>query len=221
MAGKRPDRTPGQAPAACLVAAAATAVALVAAWALAGAATAAAADAPGAKTGASAARKSKEKLALVSPDIGQGKTLSEDQVFNSFGCKGKNISPELHWSGAPAGTKSFALMVHDPDAPTGSGFWHRIVYNIPADVDHLPSEAGDPKKPGLPKGAVQGRTDFGTVGYGGPCPPPGKPHHYHFKLFALKVPKLEVPADATAAMIGFNVNANKLAEAELVGLYGR
>ncbi len=213
MAGKRALRTPGQALAAPLAVIAAAALALAASLAT-GAAATAAADTPAKKPRTS-------KLALVSPDIGQGKTLSEDQVFNGFGCKGKNLSPELHWSGAPEGTKSFALMVHDPDAPTGSGFWHWIVYNIPADVDHLAAEAGDPKKPGLPKGAVQGRTDFGTVGYGGPCPPPGKPHHYHFKLFALKVPKLEVPADATAAMIGFNVNANKLAEADLVGLYGR
>jgi len=221
MAGNRTHRKPERAPVARLVAVAGVAGAM-AATLVTGATVARAADTPTAKAAAPAAKKSQaSKLALVSPDIGQGKTLSDDQVFNSFGCKGKNISPELHWSGAPDGTKSFALMVHDPDAPTGSGFWHWIIYNIPADVDHLPSEAGDPKKPGLPKGAVQGRTDFGTVGYGGPCPPPGKPHHYHFKLFALKVPKLEVPADATAAMIGFNVNANKLAEADLVGLYGR
>lgn len=221
MAGKRIDRKPRQVPVASLVAVAAAAVAMTAALAMVGTSATVAADTPAAKAEAHTANKSKTKLALVSPDIGQGKTLSEDQVFNGFGCKGKNVSPELHWSGAPEGTKSFALMVHDPDAPTGSGFWHWVVYNIPADVDHLPAEAGDPKKPGLPKGAVQGRTDFGTPGYGGPCPPPGKPHHYHFKLFALKVPKLEVPADATAAMIGFNVNANKLAETDLVGLYGR
>jgi Raf kinase inhibitor-like YbhB/YbcL family protein len=230
MAHRESDRSRGPARTLGFGPAAAIAIAVTAALATAPTATAgpagrtriAAADAPATKAEASATKKSKAaKLALVSPDVGQGKTLSEDQVFNGFGCKGKNISPELHWSGAPEGTKSFALMVHDPDAPTGSGFWHWVVYNIPADVDHLPAEAGDPKKPGLPKGAVQGRTDFGTPGYGGPCPPPGKPHHYHFKLFALKVPKLEVPADATAAMIGFNVNANKLAETDLVGLYGR
>ena len=219
MAGTRTDRKPGRASLARSVVVA-VAAAMAATLAMGG--VAAAADTPAAKAGASAAKKPKAaKLTLVSPDIGQDKTMSEDQVFNAFGCKGKNLSPELHWSGAPEGTKSFALMVHDPDAPTGSGFWHWVVYNIPADVDHLPSEAGDPKKPGLPKGAVQGRTDFGTLGYGGPCPPPGKPHHYHFRLFALKVPKLEVPTDATAAMIGFNVNANKLADTELVGLYGR
>jgi len=190
----------------------------------AGGGAAAAADTSPAKAAAPAAKKSKgtAKFTLVSPDIGQGKDIPDAQVFNGFGCKGKNLSPELHWSGAPEGTQSFALMVHDPDAPTGSGFWHWIVYNIPADTDHIPAEAGDPKQPrGLPKGAVQGRTDFGTVGYGGPCPPPGKPHHYHFRLFALKVPKLDLPADATGAMIGFNVNANKLAETDLMGIYGR
>jgi len=184
----------------------------------------AAADAATAKAAAPTAKKSKgtSKFTLVSPDIGQGKDIPDAQVFNGFGCKGKNLSPELHWSGAPEGTQSFALMVHDPDAPTGSGFWHWIVYNIPATEDHLPAEAGDPKQPrGLPKGAVQGRNDFGNAAYGGPCPPPGKPHHYHFRLFALKVPKLDLPADATGAMIGFNVNANKLAETDLMGLYGR
>ena len=161
------------------------------------------------------------KFTLVSPDIGQGKTIANDQVFNGFGCKGKNLSPALFWSGAPADTKSFAIMVHDPDAPTGSGFWHWVVYNIPAGTESIPAEAGDVKKKGMPAGTVQGRTDFGTFGYGGPCPPPGKPHHYHFRIFALKVPKLEVPADATTALIGFNVQANKLAEADLVGVYGR
>ncbi|MGH8209236.1 MAG: YbhB/YbcL family Raf kinase inhibitor-like protein [Steroidobacteraceae bacterium] len=173
---------------------------------------------------APAAKKSARtagKFTLVSPDIGQGKTIAADQVFNGFGCSGKNISPALFWSGTPAGTKSFALMVHDPDAPTGSGFWHWVVYNIPADATSIPAEAGDPKKKLMPAGTVQGRTDFGTVGYSGPCPPPGKPHHYHFRLFALKVAKLDVPADATAALIGFNVNTNKLAEADLTGVYGR
>jgi Raf kinase inhibitor-like YbhB/YbcL family protein len=179
-----------------------------------------AADAPAAKKTAGTPDRAK-KFTLVSPDIGQGKNIAEDQVFNGFGCKGKNLSPALFWSGAPADTKSFAIMVHDPDAPTGSGFWHWVVYNIPAGTESIPAEAGDVKKKGMPVGSVQGRTDFGTFGYGGPCPPPGKPHHYHFRVFALKVPKLEVPTDATAALIGFSVQANKLAEADLVGLYGR
>src|SRR5580692_1027644 len=184
---------------------------------------AAAADAPPAKAGTAlpTAKKAAGKFTVVSPDIGQGKTIADDQVFNAFGCKGKNLSPALFWSGAPAGTQSFAIMVHDPDAPTGSGFWHWVVYNIPAGTESIPAEAGDVKKKGMPVGSVQGRTDFGTFGYGGPCPPPGKVHHYHFRVFALKVPKLEVPTDATAALIGFNVQANKLAEADLVGMYGR
>jgi Raf kinase inhibitor-like YbhB/YbcL family protein len=176
--------------------------------------------APGAKKSA-AGTAAAAKFKLVSPDIGQGKTIAEDQVFNGFGCKGKNLSPALFWSGAPAGTKSFALSVYDPDAPTGSGFWHWVVYNIPAGTESLPAEAGDVKKKGMPVGSVQGRTDYGTFGYGGPCPPPGKPHHYYFRLFALKVEKLDVPSDATAALIGFNINANTLAKAELMGLYRR
>jgi len=158
---------------------------------------------------------------LTSPDISPGGTIAEAQVFNNFGCKGGNVSPALRWSGAPAGTQSFALMVHDPDAPTGSGWWHWVVYDIPASVSSLPAGAGDPHKKLMPAGAVQGRTDYGSVGYGGPCPPPGKPHHYNFRLYALKVPKLDLPADAAPALVGFNVRANALGHAELTGLYGR
>jgi Raf kinase inhibitor-like YbhB/YbcL family protein len=172
---------------------------------------------PAAKKGTGSAAK----FTLVSPDVGKDNPIALDQVFNGFGCKGKNLSPALFWSGAPAGTQSFAIMVHDPDAPTGSGFWHWVAFNIPADAVSIPAEAGDVKKKGMPAGVVQGRNDYGTFGYGGPCPPPGKPHHYHFRIFALKVPKLDVPADATAALIGFNVNANKIGEADLVGMYGR
>jgi len=168
-----------------------------------------------------ASKKTTGKFTLVSPDIGKDNPISLDQVFNGFGCKGKNLSPALFWSAPPAGTQSFAIMVHDPDAPTGSGFWHWVVYNIPAAEVSIPAEAGDVKKKGMPVGSVQGRNDYGTFGYGGPCPPPGKPHHYHFRIFALKVPKLDVPSDATAALIGFEVNANKLGEADLVGMYGR
>ena len=158
---------------------------------------------------------------LSSSDFSAGGKLAEAQVFNGFGCKGGNVSPALSWSGAPEGTKSFALLVHDPDAPTGSGWWHWVVYNIPATTAALPAGAGDPKKSLMPKGAIQGRTDYGSVGYGGPCPPPGAPHHYNFTLYALKVPKLEVPEGASAALIAFNVRAQALAEAQLTGLYGR
>jgi Raf kinase inhibitor-like YbhB/YbcL family protein len=158
---------------------------------------------------------------LSSPDIAGDKPIADAQVFNAFGCSGRNISPALSWSGAPAGTKSFAIMVHDPDAPTGSGWWHWVVYDIPATATSLPADAGDPKKNLMPAGTVQGPTDFGTPGYGGPCPPPGKPHHYHFRLYALKVAKLDVPPNATAAFIAFNVHANSLAETQILALYGR
>src|SRR5271170_1039444 len=117
------------------------------------------------------------RFTLTSPDISAGGKIAQAQVFSSFGCSGGNISPALTWSGVPAGTRSFALLMHDPDAPTGSGWWHWLVYNIPATATSLPAGAGDPHKNLLPAGALQGRTDFGTPGYGGPCPPPGKPHH--------------------------------------------
>jgi Raf kinase inhibitor-like YbhB/YbcL family protein len=161
------------------------------------------------------------KFTLTSTDFTEGDTLANTQVFNEFGCKGGNVSPALAWSGAPAGTQSFALLMHDPDAPTGSGWWHWVVYNIPAATGSLPAGAGDAKKGLMPKGAVQGRTDYGSVGYGGPCPPPGKPHHYNFRLYALKVPKLEVPEGASAALIAFTVRAQALGEAQLTGMYGR
>lgn len=176
------------------------------------------AQVPAAQTPAAPAAQS---FTLTSPDIAAGGKIAEAQVFSGFGCKGGNLSPALSWRGAPAGTKSFALLMHDPDAPTGSGWWHWLVYNIPASTNALPAGAGDPQKNLLPAGALQGRTDFGTPGYGGPCPPPGKPHHYHLRLYALKVDRLDVPADATAAYIGFSVRAQTLGEAQLMGVYGR
>jgi hypothetical protein len=161
------------------------------------------------------------KFTLTSPQFRGGGRIADAQVFNGFGCQGANVSPALSWSNAPTGTQSFALMVHDPDAPTGSGWWHWIVYNIPATTSALPADAGNPKSMLLPGGSIEGRTDFGTTGYGGPCPPPGKPHRYYFRLYALKVPKLDLPKDATAALIGFNVRAQSLGSAELLGVYGR
>lgn len=159
---------------------------------------------------------------LGSPTIPADLKLGPEQEFDGFGCKGGNRSPALAWSGAPAGTKSFALSVHDPDAPTGSGWWHWVVYDIPPQTTSLPAGAGDVKRPQLPKGAKQGRTDYGTRGFGGACPPPGHGvHHYHFRLHALKVEKLEVPTDATAALIGYLVNANSIGTAEFVATYER
>ncbi len=156
---------------------------------------------------------------LWSPDI-QGPKLSLDQVFNGMGCTGKNISPALRWSGAPATTKSFAVTVYDPDAPTGSGWWHWTVYNIPAVILSLPRNAGSGA--GLPVGAVQGTTDFGKPGFGGACPPNGdKPHRYFFTIYALNVAGIDVPATASAANVGFNLHAHTIAKTGFVARYGR
>jgi Raf kinase inhibitor-like YbhB/YbcL family protein len=125
----------------------------------------------------------------------------------------------LAWSGAPDGTKSFAVTAYDPDAPTGSGFWHWVVVNIPPDVSELPAGAGSGQ--GLPGGALQTRTDFGTPAYGGPCPPMGDhPHRYIFTVFAVGADQLQqVTADTSAAVIGFMLHFNTLAKGELEGLY--
>ena len=161
-------------------------------------------------------------LTLTSPDFQQGKKIAEDYAFNSFGCTGKNTSPALAWSGAPKNTKSFALTVYDPDAPTGSGFWHWVVFDISPDTTSLAKGAGDPKSDAAPKGAIQVRSDWGVPGYGGPCPPKGdKPHHYIFTIYAVDVDKLDADENATAAVVGFYLHYHTLAKASLTALYGR
>jgi len=157
---------------------------------------------------------------LKSADIAPGATIAAKNIYKGFGCAGGNISPALSWSGAPEGTKSFALLMHDPDAPTGgAGFWHWIVYDIPATATSLP--AGDSGKD-LPEGSKQLGTDFGTAAYGGPCPPEGaNPHHYNFTLYALKIDKLPVSSNTPASLAGFMINANAIGKATLTGLYGR
>jgi len=172
--------------------------------------------------GASAAGA--QSMTVTSPDIKDGATIANEQVFKGFGCTGENKSPALSWNGAPSGTKSFAVSIYDPDAPTGSGWWHWVVYNIPAGTTSLPKNAGDPAAKLMPAGAIQSRTDFGAGGYGGPCPPPGdKPHHYHITVFAVDVPALPDAKDdqASAALVGFDLHFHTLAKATLTGLYGR
>jgi len=159
---------------------------------------------------------------LTSADIQEGKRIAEMHAFNGFGCAGGNISPGLNWSGAPPETKSFALTCYDPDAPTGSGFWHWVVFNIPPNVTRLPRGAGDPKSPAAPKGAVQSRTDYGAIGYGGPCPPPGdKPHRYQFTIFAIDVAELDAGEQSSPAVVGSGLHFHTLAKATLTGLYAR
>jgi len=159
---------------------------------------------------------------LSSPDFRAGGTIGMEQVFNSFGCTGQNLSPALAWSGAPAGTKSFALLCHDPDAPTGgAGWWHWLVLNIPAGATSLAKNAGRADGAGLPAGAAHVSTDFGGPGWGGPCPPAGdKPHRYVFTLYALKVDKLDA-SGGTASLAGYMVNGNAIAKATLTGKFGR
>lgn len=159
---------------------------------------------------------------LTSPDIAEGKKIDMKHVYDSFGCTGANLSPELRWSDPPAGTKSFAVLAHDPDAPTGgAGFWHWLVVDIPADARGLKQGAGDASGKQLPAGAHQLENDFGDKSYGGPCPPPGKPHRYVFTVYALKIDKLGDAAHGRTAIAGFTINQNALATASITGLFGR
>jgi len=161
---------------------------------------------------------------LTSANFKEGETLGNDLILSEdfgFGCAGGNKSPQLSWSGAPAETQSFALTMFDPDAPTGSGFWHWLMVNIPKDVTELALGAGNPGG-ALPAGALQTRTDFGAPGYGGPCPPEGHgPHRYVFTLFAVGADALPVEADSMPAVVGFNLNFATLAKATLTGVFGR
>jgi Raf kinase inhibitor-like YbhB/YbcL family protein len=159
---------------------------------------------------------------LESPDLKPNAMMDKKFESNVFGCSGENKSPALKWSGAPKDTKSFAVTVYDPDAPTGSGWWHWSVVNIPADVTELKPDAGNASGANLPAGARQVRIDYGVAAWGGACPPPGdKPHRYIFTVYALKTDKLEIPADATAALAGFMINANSLGKASFTAKYGR
>jgi len=149
---------------------------------------------------------------LTSTDLNDGGVLPDAQVQ----AKG-NASPQLSWSGAPEGTKSYAVTVFDPDAPTGSGFWHWTVANIPADVTAL---AADASTSSLPAGAVQGRTDFGQPGYGGAAPPAGHgPHRYIFTVFAVDVDSLPVTSENSGAIFGFNLYFHTLAKASITATY--
>jgi Raf kinase inhibitor-like YbhB/YbcL family protein len=160
---------------------------------------------------------------LTSPDISLAQPIAGKHVFNGFGCTGGNVSPALSWKNPPAGTKSFAVMVHDADAPTGgAGFWHWVVVNLPGNVTGLPQGAGAANSNALPESARQINTDFGAPGWGGPCPPQGRaPHRYTFTVYALKVDKLDLPANATASLTGFMVNGNALGKASIEARYGR
>jgi hypothetical protein len=171
---------------------------------------------------AAATAASAAAMTLTSTDVQQGATIARVHVYTANGCGGGNVSPTLSWSGAPAATRSFALTIHDPDAPHAGGFWHWVVFDLPAGTTGLPRGAGSAGSSGMPAGARQGRNDFGDSTYDGPCPPVGNaPHHYNFTLSALDVATLNLPAGSAAAQVDFAVRAHTLAAARLTGLYGR
>jgi Raf kinase inhibitor-like YbhB/YbcL family protein len=157
---------------------------------------------------------------VTSSDCTDGETLPMPHVSGVMGAGGEDRSPHLSWSGFPEGTKSFAVTVYDPDAPTASGFWHWAVANLPASVTELPSGAGDKDSRQLPGGAIQLRNDGGFAGYVGAAPPSGHgPHRYFVVVHAVDTDKLEVDADTTPAVLGFNLFFHTLARATLVVTY--
>lgn len=156
-----------------------------------------------------------DSFTLTSTDIANGKFMAKTQEFQGFGCAGGNQSPQLSWSGAPAGTVAFAILVHDADAPTGSGWWHWQLVNIPKTVTSLAAGAG------APVGSQPMNNDYGVKGFGGACPPQKHGvHHYRFTVHALSK-KLELPENASGALTGYMVNANSLGSATIEALYKR
>ncbi|CAA6808071.1 MAG: Phospholipid-binding protein [uncultured Sulfurovum sp.] len=146
--------------------------------------------------------------------------LTKVQEFNSFGCSGENKSPHLQWSNVPKGTKSFAITVYDPDAPTGSGWWHWLVVNIPVTTNSIITDASNTKK--LPKGAIETVNDYGSLNFGGACPPKAdKAHSYVFTVYALDVEKLEVTEKSDSALVGYMINQHLIQKATMVSYYQR
>lgn len=157
---------------------------------------------------------------LRSTDIAEGETLATPHLSGIFGAGGEDRSPQLSWEGFPEETRSFAVTVYDPDAPTASGFWHWAVFNVPASVTELAANAGDANGSGLPEGAVTLKGDGGVKQFLGAAPPPGHgPHRYYFVVHALDVDSLEIDGDATPAFLGFNLFGHTLARATIMAVY--
>jgi len=160
-------------------------------------------------------------LTVTSDDIADGQPMPNECLANIMGMTGDNLSPHLRWE-APTDTQSFAITCFDPDAPTGSGFWHWVLFDIPSSVTELPRGAGSGSTEGLPKGAIHARNDAGAPGYLGPAPPPGHgDHRYAFAVHALSIPSLGLDDTATPAYVGFNLTFNTIARGLIVPVYGR
>ena len=158
---------------------------------------------------------------LESSDVADGQQMSDAQVYNGFGMTGQNVSPQLRWHGFPAETKGFAVTCYDPDAPTGSGWWHMIVLDVPPSVTELPTGAVSGDKSGLPSGAFCVRNDFGSKDFGGAAPPAGDlPHRYVFAVHALDVESLDVNDEISPAVAGFNLRFHTIARAVMIPLIG-
>ena len=161
-----------------------------------------------------------QTFTLSSTDLGG--QANKAQEFSGFGCTGENKSPQLSWTNAPEGTKSFAITMYDPDAPTGSGWWHWLVFDIPAEVTELAPNAGNIELNLIPKGTIQSITDYGTRGYGGPCPPIGHGiHQYVITVYALKTDKLGLDENANPPKVGYYLWKNTIAKASIVTYYQR
>ncbi|MFT5619332.1 MAG: Raf kinase inhibitor-like YbhB/YbcL family protein [Arenicella sp.] len=168
----------------------------------------------------SSALFAQKTFTLSSKDLGGEATINEE--FNGFGCTGENQSPQLSWKNAPEGTKSFAITMYDPDAPTGSGWWHWVVFDIPSSTNQVKSGAGDIKTNLMPEGVIQSITDYGANGYGGPCPPEGHGlHQYIITVHALKTDKLGLTDKTNPAVVGYYLWNNTLAKASIVTYYQR